>query len=962
MGRSTRQKRQPKEDAIQHADYHRLVSVHGPADNRNATVSIIAIHGLETTSPETWVYRHRGTGNDTNWLKDADMLPKDVETAQIYTYNWAADFLDNSIEASLETHAQKFLDAMEVELRKKGRIPIIFIASCFGGLLLAKALLIANKKDSPHGDILGETVGIVFLATPFEGSAAAQLAKWGALAGKVVGKESSQSLIRMLHASDGKLQELKKQFEVLMTHPSPMPLTCYFEQRKTQMIRRALPKVPATLVSPLFRKIMELVTESSASLGGYHDWCKPRDLPHVMMNKFSGPDSTDYRVLSGIIQGFVSNAHQIKYGRSGAPSKPYIELPYSRNENFVGRQEQLAQLARLIPPGNKPERCQLNALVGLDGIGKTDLAMEAVHRLREEDPNCSVFWVRADSLESLRVDYGRIRQTMGLVVQTTEDVVRQVNRELSTRPGPWLLIFDGVDDNEEFFRRWSEPEWFPASKVGSILLTLGNKDLAVYFGANIIDVHYLPDEDSIQLLRRGLGGSNTLIDPEGKESHTAELIRLLGGLPLAIDFAARYINATKSTVAEYLELWRTQDEEMISRLCEPPVEKTQHSTPTSRRPLAATWLITLDQLRRTKPAALKWMHMISKCSSTNIRISMIESDTEVKASSVIGDLIAYSLVTRPDNGMDFIDVHPLVQLAMKICLVQTGEWESTTVAITARLKHPFPAAKSIGHWKTDIGHVESIIGQYSDKDAQYQQPLWKALYAAGQARYLLNDEAKAEALHRRALRMEALKPATASTNGARLRREGKYQKAEELYQEAAEEQRAAFGEDHPTVMEQQKHLACTQLLQSKYQAAIQTYADVLAVEKSTLGEKHASTIATRKTLALAQKMSGDREGAIAQYEHIFDLETPEKNDELPTSVTGIDHLLIGMDDLAIMYQQEGQHAQSEKLLRRILRRKKETYGEQHPSTRATEKLLKLAEERRCSLPPDDATSHGRVAG
>lgn len=108
------------------------------ASSRSNPRSIVAIHGLETTSAGTWVYVNKHAPTKINWLKDPDMLPKDVPTAQIYTYNWPANFLSKSIDEPLRGHAKSFLAALGAELRTMPKRPIIFIASCFGGLLLAK--------------------------------------------------------------------------------------------------------------------------------------------------------------------------------------------------------------------------------------------------------------------------------------------------------------------------------------------------------------------------------------------------------------------------------------------------------------------------------------------------------------------------------------------------------------------------------------------------------------------------------------------------------------------------------------------------------------------------------------------------------------------------------------------------------------------------------------------------------
>ncbi|OJI95773.1 hypothetical protein ASPVEDRAFT_77554 [Aspergillus versicolor CBS 583.65] len=925
-------------------------------------VTIIAIHGLETSSAGTWVYKHKRvrTSNhsgdtpgqptkaaeETNWLKDPNMLPLDVPTAQIYTYDWPGNFLSGSIDEPLKGHATTFLADLGAELRRQPKRPIIFIASCFGGLLLAKALVMEYQDRDRRGDILSQTVGIVFLATPFRGTAAAALAKWAAVGARLIGKESSQSLVTMLWRTKKQLKELIDDFEEVMAHPMPMPLRCYYEQQKTQMVRRLRPRILGRALAPLSPKIM-LVDQNSASLSGAR-YKQGRNVPHVLMNKFSGRTASDYKILIDDINHFVSKAQHTIYGRSQAPSIAHVMIPGRRNKDFAGRNIELERLASLIPPSSSENHCPVNAIVGLDGVGKSELAMEAAYRLHENYSDCSMFWVRSDSEESLKADYEGIMKALGLPVQP-DNAVREVNQELDNRPGPWLLIFDGVDEKETFFKKWLDSEWLPKNKVGSILITTGNRGIASKLEAVTVDLSFMNDNEALDFLTRRLGSTHAGIDPTGQDADTVELLRLLAGLPLAIDLATKYINNTMCTVRDYVELWRKQGGKMIRSLCEFPSGQQRHSSDVSRRAMAATWLITLERIQQNTKASFEWMKFIAQCDQRNIPISMIERETGVTLNDAIEELMAYSFVTRPEYGSQCIDVHPLVQLAMKIWLSQRGQGKSTTLRTIERLQLPFPTSETLDKWKDEIGHVESMLEQHSDESIGYVQSVWRVIYMAGHARYLLNDKTRATMLHGRAMRMEALNPANLSATAARLRREGKYQEEEMQYNEVVKQHKVIFENDHPIVTEQEKHLASTLLMQGNTESAIKIYSRVLSVEERMLGTEHPCTLATRRSLGLSLKANGDLAGAIAHYEALLRVEKETLENISAAAISS-------MDELAILYQQQAQYTQSESLLRRIVRRKNGIYGEHHPSTRASKRLLTLAQERRYSLSKDAGTA------
>ncbi|KAI1159455.1 hypothetical protein F5B18DRAFT_636937 [Nemania serpens] len=148
-----------------------------PTDNSidNTTIDIIAIHGLGTESPRTWEFKRRGDGRVVNWLSDKNMLPAVVPEARIFTYDWNANYFENAPVQTLLSHAENLLAHVVGEQGSISR-PIIFIASCFGGLVLAEAINRAAQEGSSYRHVLLNTAGIVFLATPFRGSDGAKQA------------------------------------------------------------------------------------------------------------------------------------------------------------------------------------------------------------------------------------------------------------------------------------------------------------------------------------------------------------------------------------------------------------------------------------------------------------------------------------------------------------------------------------------------------------------------------------------------------------------------------------------------------------------------------------------------------------------------------------------------------------------------------------------------------------------
>jgi Cdc6-like AAA superfamily ATPase len=80
-------------------------------------------------------------------------------------------------------------------------------------------------------------------------------------------------------------------------------------------------------------------------------------------------------------------------------------VPFDQNARFIGRELQLTKLERKLFVGASTTKV---AITGPGGIGKTQLALELAHRIRQKLKNCSVFWISASDMESLYHAYVHI--------------------------------------------------------------------------------------------------------------------------------------------------------------------------------------------------------------------------------------------------------------------------------------------------------------------------------------------------------------------------------------------------------------------------------------------------------------------------------------------------------------------------------------------------------------------------
>ncbi|KAF7545220.1 hypothetical protein G7Z17_g9344 [Cylindrodendrum hubeiense] len=279
-------------------------------DESETDVDIIAIHGLDTKSPDTWTWKTNPkdpSDPGVNWLSDPHMLLSKVGSARIFTCDWPADMFEpsNMTQKTNEEFARRLLDGIKrrplpTNDRSREDRPIIFIASCLGGIILMKALVMA---DNEYLCIRKATRGILFLATPFGGTSFQDVAKWAEPGLKALASLRGQEVSKLLDSvkKSVDLDELVSSFthfcqEHLYRDPIDPQLMAFYELGKTNLYHKAIPYLPIGA--------KPLVDKSSATLQIIRHPL-PLDRSHRLMNKFYGPEDHDYKSVTGKIEDFL---------------------------------------------------------------------------------------------------------------------------------------------------------------------------------------------------------------------------------------------------------------------------------------------------------------------------------------------------------------------------------------------------------------------------------------------------------------------------------------------------------------------------------------------------------------------------------------------------------------------------------------------------------------------------------
>ncbi|OBU00767.2 hypothetical protein VE01_01233 [Pseudogymnoascus verrucosus] len=276
-----------------------------PADGLkgDTTVDIIAVHGIETISPKTWTAYERDTeprGRSFYWLKDANMLPSVVKGARIWAFDYNSNYSHDAQTVKIDGLAMALLNCMKDRRGDFESRKIIFIGSCFGGVVVAEALLTAFRDAERKKALFDQTAGVIFLGSPLRGTKAATFAGWKNLIFGILGpdQESSDTLLDDLKENSSRLENLVAEFGKLTVRSrtqAGIEVRCFYETRKTQVSNAISRNLPV--------KEMLLVDKVSACLDCHEHI--PLDVRHAMMNKYRGPEDPNFKLVSGRIKDMM---------------------------------------------------------------------------------------------------------------------------------------------------------------------------------------------------------------------------------------------------------------------------------------------------------------------------------------------------------------------------------------------------------------------------------------------------------------------------------------------------------------------------------------------------------------------------------------------------------------------------------------------------------------------------------
>lgn len=407
----------------------------------------------------------------------------------------------------------------------------------------------------------------------------------------------------------------------------------------------------------------------------------------------------------------IRQINDMPSGRQGSLLPCHI-IPVPRNKVFFGRASLIQEISSVFfKSGEAREEEQENkevkafAICGPGGMGKTQIATEFVHRHKERFD--AIFWIYADTAGKIAESFTRMALELGLVAAGSMDsrdpvVTRDLVKgwlanpmktadpadEVVTGQASWLIVFDNADNADQLEDFW------PLDGPGCVLFT-SRDPLARHANYLALDGTQLKPFDPDE-------GSRFLSELTKKPEDGSDVVKILGGLPLAMTQMAGIILRHEYSFEEFVKTYSEEEsrKELMQLRLDQPWKRSGYE-----HTLASVW--ALESLNHGRAL----LEILSFLDPDRIQEGILT--THLDAVAVDGfpktivayhrartELLQSSLITR---NADKLQVHRLIQDAART-KIDKGRIKvifSATVALVSSIWpfQEFDWRHGIGRWR-----------------------------------------------------------------------------------------------------------------------------------------------------------------------------------------------------------------------------------------------------------------------
>ena len=623
---------------------------------------------------------------------------------------------------------------------------------------------------------------------------------------------------------------------------------------------------------------------------------------------------------------------------AAAPLPAGSIMPFHRNPHFVGRNDDLLALAKALNYGFATTISQLEtaAATGLGGIGKTQLAVEFVHRYGQFFPG-GVFWLSFESPDAIPSEIAACGEADALALKanfsqyTLSEQVRLVQAAWSS-PDPRLLIFDNCEDPGLLLK------WRPRTGGCRVLITSRRGDWQTIPGVQDMPIGVLPRAESVRLLRQHR--------PDIPSRLLGKIAAELGDLPLALHLAGSYLSYYRRSSDPVAYLEQLRDPLLLHH---PSMRSDGLSMTGHVQHVGRTFALSYEKLNLADendalahrllvntahfaPGEPIWYELLIK----TLTLPDQDERSGFKAERAFRRLIEIGLIETEENNT--LRMHRLVarfvrdvaneQLQHNEVAVEKVVYEYTRTM--NRAVEPMPLLARQHHLRAvvDIAKIRNDA-ESASLCHELGMHLWQISDYPGAQPYL------EKALSIREEIFGPVHPQVAESLvgiGRVLRARGSYKEAKTYFERSLTIRQQLFGDNHTDTAESLENLgeSCRELGDAKTACAL--IAQALAIVQAIHGEEHPLTGEYNNNLAHCYYLLGQKQLATTHFERALAI-----NRHVLGEMHA--HTALNKHNLGIVHRNDGNFAAAQQLLESALEARRTLYGDHQADTANTANAL-----------------------
>ncbi|MGA7194749.1 MAG: toll/interleukin-1 receptor domain-containing protein, partial [Anaerolineales bacterium] len=522
-------------------------------------------------------------------------------------------------------------------------------------------------------------------------------------------------------------------------------------------------------------------------------------------------------------------------------------IPFPRNTLFTGRGKDLESIAQSLL-GDKPSATLISqAITGMGGIGKTQLAVEFAYRYGYQF--AGVHWLNLVNPESLDAEIAACGRAIGLTCDDQREQVAETMK-LWQGGGLRLLILDNFEEVNEANNALARLQ----GAQMRLLITSRRRDWSKELGLQLLPLNLFSETESLEFLKSALERSENEADQKA-------LADKLGYLPLALELAAKYLNVNGMSISAYLKDLN---------------EILAHES------MGADWFKSLDITTPTE-------HELSLFATFSLSWQEVKDEAQQNVFRIAG----YCAANTPIPLEIFVQTLELDDKQIHSALYRLNALGLLNVADGSPAIHPLLAAfaRSTNEGNDLLeklaDHLSTLARQANDQVDQTGSLGWFAPFRL----HVLSvgDNAEKANLQGAADLFGNL--------GYYLRKIADYIGAKSSDERAIKILEANLGKDHPQVATGVNNLAGVLQDLGDLAGAKKLFERALKIDEAAFGPDHPTVARDVNNLGLVLQDLGDLAGAKKLFERALKIDEAAFGPDHPTVAIGVNNLASVLKDL-----------------------------------------------------------------